>query len=218
MIEAVIFDMDGLLIDSEPLWRQAEITAFGKVGLHLAPQECMQTLGLRIDEAVAFWYQKHPWKGATPGEVEQDIAREFMLLLKQAGPMEGVGQTMEFFRQKGLPLGLASSSTLDVIEAVIEKLGIASYFKVVCSAEHEEFGKPHPAVFITTARKLGASPVATLAFEDSFNGLLSAKAARMKTVAVPEAAHYHQTRFDIADVKLRSLAGFTPEVFEQLNN
>jgi mannitol-1-/sugar-/sorbitol-6-/2-deoxyglucose-6-phosphatase len=218
MIKAVIFDMDGLLIDSEPHWRNAEIVIFGRLGLTLTEDQCMQTMGMRIDEVVKYWYERHPWSNCTLLDVETEIVQAVEdLVLTEGTAMEGVAQTLDFFRQQRLRVALASSSKLRLIHSVLNKLNIRQHFEVIHSAEFEEYGKPHPAIFLSTARQLTVPPTQCLVFEDSFNGLISAKAARMKTVAVPEGEAFSQTRFDIADLKLRSLREFTAEHFKMLD-
>ena len=91
-------------------------------------------------------------------------------------------------------------------------------FRVVHSAEQEEYGKPHPAVFLTTAKHLRISPAHCLVIEDSFNGLIAAKAARMKTVVIPMAEQWNEARFDIADSKLKSLREFSEPEWNHLNS
>jgi sugar-phosphatase len=114
-------------------------------------------------------------------------------------------------------VALASSSAYRLIRAVTERLGLADSFDCVYSAEEEEYGKPHPGVYLTAARRLGVAPTQCLAVEDSFNGVLAAKAARMKCVAVPEPAQRRDPRFCIADVVLDSLAGVGVEVWRALD-
>jgi sugar-phosphatase len=99
----------------------------------------------------------------------------------------------------------------------MQHYGIYNYFHVVCSAEAEDFGKPHPAVFITAARHLGIDPTELLVIEDSFNGVIAAKAARMKCLAVPAPEHAAQPRFAAADLVLPSLTMFDDEVWELLS-
>ncbi len=219
-IAAVVFDMDGLLIDSEPIWRSAEIRSFGKVGLHLTPEICKQTMGLRIDEVVEHWYAKHPWEGegASKEEVYQDILEEFIKDLADAEAMLGVKEVLEFFKNKSLPIGLASSSPMILIENIVKKLGIKEYFSVLRSAEDEPLGKPHPAVYIKAAQDLGVAPGQCIAFEDSFTGMISALAARMKTIVVPEEENYDLPKFSAAHVKLKSLLEFNDSIFEKLSS
>jgi len=218
MIKAVIFDMDGVLLDSEPVWREAEIEAFAQVGLHLEAETLKTTLGLRIDEAVAFWYRKHPWTGTSVEAVTENIGKIFKQKLAHVPPMPGIPQLIGFFRDKGLPIGLASSSPPDIIEAVVEQLDLTPYFTAMQSGEDEAYGKPHPAVFLTTAQKLGVPPTQCLVFEDSFNGLLAAKAARTKTVVVPDPAARSDPRWAIADFQLDDFHAFTPKIWSQLNS
>ncbi|MBX2844469.1 MAG: hexitol phosphatase HxpB [Flammeovirgaceae bacterium] len=219
MIKGVIFDMDGLLVDSEPFWREAEIVAFAEVGLNLTHELCMQTIGLRIDEVVVKWHKEHPWDNKSLKEVEDDIHDNFIQLVeKDAKPKEGVQYILEFFKAKNFKIGLASSSHLRIINAMLKALDITNYFEVIHSAEKEEYGKPHPAVYINAAKQLGVLPVETMAFEDSFTGLVSAMAARMKTVSIPEKEFSHLAKFDVADIRLNSLLEFKEEQFDFLMN
>jgi sugar-phosphatase len=103
---------------------------------------------------------------------------------------------------------------MSLIEAVVDKLQIRKYFEVLWSAEFEPFGKPHPGIFITTAKKLQVNPIDCLVFEDSINGVIAAKAARMRCIAIPEEATFNDVRFAIADEKLVSLTAYN---FRKLN-
>jgi HAD superfamily hydrolase (TIGR01509 family) len=218
MIEAVIFDMDGLLVDSEPLWREAEKIVFSSVGINLTESDFEQFMGFKINEVVDFWYKKSPWKTKTRDRVENEILDELDFLIDtRAQPKKGLEHILELFRGKAIPLALASSSPAAIIDAVLKKLSIAQVFRIIHSAEKERFGKPHPAVFLSTARMLNVPAASCLVFEDSFNGLIAAKAARTKTVSIPEPSDFQQTRFDIADLKLRSLADFTEAHWSTLN-
>jgi len=208
-IEAVIFDMDGVLIDSEPLWKIAEVQAFAKVGLNLTYTDCEETVGLRIDQVVALWYEKVKWTNRTVKEVEDDIVDILIREIKEQGAaLNGVEEALKQVKSSGLKIGLATSSYQRIINAVVDKLGIAHYFDVMHSAEYEVLGKPHPAVFLTCAQKLGVDPTNCLVIEDSFNGIIAAKAARMKVIAIPEKSHQNDARLVIADMKLESLTAF----------
>ena len=100
---------------------------------------------------------------------------------------------------------LASSSSYRIIDAVVDKFGLRNRFELIYSAQEEPFGKPHPGVYISAAQKLGVTPESCLAIEDSINGVVSAKAAKMKCIAVPEPAARNDRRYGIADVVLDSL-------------
>ena len=122
--------------------------------------------------------------------------------------MPGVHETLEALAAAGYPLAIASSSSSEIIAAVLETLDIGGYFRVTQSAEHEPFGKPHPGVYIEAARRLGIEPWRCLAFEDSPNGVIAAKAARMTCIAVPDRALAADRRFGAADLVLSSLTEF----------
>ncbi len=215
MIKAVILDMDGLLIDSEPIWEEAEMEVFNKIGVPLTKEMTKQTMGLRVDEVVQYWFSRFPWETPTQQEVQADIVAKVIELVKLKGvPRKGVKELTQFFASKNLPIAIASSSQTEIINAVMEKLGIRDSLKVICSAEHEPYGKPHPGVYITTAAKLEVQPEECLAFEDSPNGVLSAKAAKMKCVAVPDEKMIEDKRFYIADLIISSLDEFGEEQYK----
>jgi len=205
-LQACIFDMDGVLLDSEPFWRQAEKEVFATVGLHLTEQDCMETMGVRIDEVVALRHSQKPWSSPScPDVAEQIVERVAELIQTRGRPLEGVHEALEFLQGKGLPLALASSSSSRLIRATLDALDLTSAFPIWHSAEHEELGKPHPAVFLATARKLGVAPTSCLAIEDSLNGVVAAFAARMPVLAVPEPAVAQDPRFALAEAVLGSL-------------
>jgi HAD superfamily hydrolase (TIGR01509 family) len=214
MFEAAIFDMDGLLIDSEPLWHRAEILVFGSVGLQLTPAQCRETNGVRIDEVVRIRHRQFPWTSKSLRQVETEIVEEVQRLAVSEGQaLPGVYEVLEEFAALGVPLAVASSSPLPMIRAVVERLRITHYFRLLCSAADEEHGKPHPAVYLNTARQLGVLPARCVAFEDSIPGVQSAHAAGMAVIAVPDAHHFERKEFSIATSKLRSLAEFSPAAF-----
>lgn len=215
MIEAVIFDMDGLLIDSEPIWQEAEVEVFNKVGVPLTVEMTPQTMGLRTDEVVSYWHKRHPWETPSQQEVSQQIDERVIELIREKGvAKDGVAEAVAVCEAAGLPIAVASSSPMLLITTVLEKLGIQEQIKAVHSAHDEEYGKPHPAVYIRTAETLGVEPVHCLALEDSANGVLSAKAAKMKCIAIPEPESRNDKRFGIADIVLHSLLDFTPEMLK----
>jgi len=218
MVDSVIFDLDGVIIDSEPFWRRAYIITFAKVGIELTEDMCRQTTGLGSNESVEYWYQYKPWKNRSLDDVKEEIFIHVMEQIEEKGSLNsGVVKLLDLFENKGIKIGLASSSPLKIIELVVSRFDISKRFKVLCSADQVNYGKPHPAVYLAALNEIGSKCVNSIAFEDSFNGLLSAKSARMKAVAILEPYYYQQTRFDFADLKLRSLDEFTLADLETLS-
>ncbi len=217
MIAAVIFDMDGLLIDSEPLWEAAEMVIFPELGVPLTPLLKKETTGLRTEEIVDHWRSRYPWAEPPVSVVAERLIGRLSDLVRSRGvAREGAYRALEVCSRAGLPMAIASSSPLALIECVVDKLNMRQYFAVLQSAEHETYGKPHPGVFISTAQRLGVRPDQCLAFEDSPNGVLSAKAAKMKCVAVPDEALRSHANFLIADRVLDSLAEFDAVMLSEL--
>ncbi len=198
--DAVIFDMDGVLIDSEPLWKIAMEDVFKSVGCNLTRKDFQKTVGLRIDEVIRYWYCYSPWENATTDDVERRIIERMVELLTQNGkPLLGVIPTLEFLKFKGLKIGLATSSYTILVNTVLDVLQIRHYFDFTHSAENEDYGKPHPAVYLTVARFLGVDSTKCLVIEDSLNGIISGKAARMKVVCIPEKTHSPEPKLIVAD-------------------
>lgn len=218
-MQAVIFDLDGLLIDSEPLWQQAEMELFTEVGIQLTPELCRLTTGLRVDEVVRHWFSRHPWRGMSQEDlVDRLLTRVEALILERGRPLPGALQAPAVVRERGLRVALASSSPLRIIRAALRKLQLTDAFEVVVSAESLAWGKPHPGVYLETAEALGILPTACVAVEDSLNGLIAAKAARMRAIAVPEPPHRQDPRLALADVTLVSLVELGPALDRLLND
>ena len=212
-MEAVIFDMDGLLVDSEPFWRQAEINCFKTVGVELTEEKCKLTMGMRIDEVVSFWYDKQPWKGKDQSTLTEEIVDEMVRLMEQEGvAMEGVFEIIQLCKKLNLKMALASSSKMRLIDTVVRRLELKEYLEVIRSAETERYGKPHPGVFLTAAEELKVAPEKCIVLEDSFHGVVAGVAAKMKVIAVPDAEDFEQEKFVIADYKVRSLKEITVEM------
>ena len=122
--------------------------------------------------------------------------------------MPGVTHIIRFFYERNFKIGVASSSPLGMIELVTEMCGIKNFVQAMSSAEYLPYGKPHPQVYLDCAASLDADPLSCLCFEDSFPGLIAAKAARMKCVVVPHFSQQKDERWAAADLKLSSLQNF----------
>jgi sugar-phosphatase len=218
MIDTAIFDMDGLLVDSEPLWVESMQEVFQTVDVVMSPELAVQTTGLRTVEVVHYWHQHFQWQGKSKEQVAEEIIDSISYKVIQSGyVMEGVQEVLDFFKAQGCKLGLASSSPLRFIQKVLQHFELSSYFDVVQSAEFEPYGKPHPAVYLSCAKSLNAHPLSCVAFEDSINGMVAAKAARMKVVVVPEKHNLTNPKYALADMQLSSLTHFTKEMLLQLS-
>jgi sugar-phosphatase len=218
MLDTVIFDMDGLLVDSEGLWAQAMKEVFETVDVTITPELAMRTTGLRTMEVVSYWHEYFQWKIKSREQVAHEIIEGATeLILKEGRVMEGVEYILEYCIQKNMKMGVASSSPHRMIEAVLKHFQLHSYFPVISSAEFESYGKPHPAVYLSCIEKLQSQPLMSLAFEDSVNGMIAAKAARMKTVVVPEPHNRENPKYILADLQLTSLAEFNDQYFTILS-
>lgn len=174
----------------------------------------MQTMGIRIAEIVHMYHARYGWEGPTPVEVTEAIEAHVVQHVRTEGEAKpGVYASVEAVRAAGLPIAIASSSSERLIAAVVERLNLGTYVQVACSGDNEPEGKPHPGVYLTTARRLDVVPHRCLALEDSPNGVLSATAAGMACVAVPDPHLRADPRFRRADVILDTLIDF-PTWFE----
>jgi len=212
-VQAAIFDMDGLLINSEPLWLQAELDIFTQLGVDLSQRHLLpDTLGLRIDQVVRMWYQALPWQGATEQQVTEMIIARALQLVEETRPLlPGVHQALQLCQAQGLKIGMASASPLHMLDRVIELFDLQPYFQVRVSAEKMPYSKPHPEVYLQAAAQLDVNPLNCVTLEDSFNGMIATKAARMRSIVIPAAEFKDDARWALADVKLPSLLQLTSE-------
>lgn len=219
MIQAAIFDMDGILIDSEPLWQQAEREIFSSVGVQVSSELAELTASMTTQEVTEFWYRHFPWSAKSLEQVENEVVdRVGELIIEKGQPMDGVYEILSLLHHRNIKIGLSTNSPYRLIPVVLQTLGIAYYFQCLSSSENEVQGKPHPAVYLTTSKKLNVEPFNCIAFEDSLSGLLSAQKANIKTVAVPSITEYSNAKYEIAQLKLSQLSDFTLAHLEQLGN
>ncbi len=217
MQQAVIFDMDGVIIDSEPLWQAAEKTVFQTIGLHLTTAMCYETMGLRTDRVIRYWYDRHPWRGKSIDQVGQELLTEVEGLMRSQGEaMPGLYEILTVIRGSELRCAIASSSPRQLIETVVERLALGEFFEAIYSGYEVPHGKPDPAVYLAAATGLGILPKHCVAIEDSGAGVQAAKAAGMKVIAIPAAHEYSEAKFDIADLQLKSLTNLDLGVIQGL--
>jgi HAD superfamily hydrolase (TIGR01509 family) len=175
-------------------------SVFSSVGCNLTKKDFEKTVGLRIDEVVNYWFLVNPWPTVSNEEVAHRIIHKMVDLLSADGkPLRGVVESLNFFKNRGLKIGLATSSYEILIDCVLKTLAIEDFFQVTRSAELETHGKPHPAVYLSTAKLLGVEPQNCLVIEDSLNGVISGKAAKMKVICIPEKTHFPNEKLILAD-------------------
>lgn len=196
--------MDGVIIDSEPIWRNAQIQVLANQNISITAQDCIKyTMGKRIDDVALTWCELFDLS-VDPKVIENEIISSVVTLIGLEGePKEGLYELLDFLVANNFKIGLGTSSSVPIIDAVFDKLKIRQYFKVVCSADTEEYGKPHPAVYLTVAKKLESKPQDCIVLEDSVTGMIAAKSAVMKTIVIPE--NKNDPRFSLADVIFDSM-------------
>jgi HAD superfamily hydrolase (TIGR01509 family) len=208
-IEAVVFDMDGVLVDSEPLHVEAARRLLAAYGVAYTDEENAEFVGFTDLEIFALLKARY---GLAPTieELAQRFAQGLIALLAhQAVPMPGIPGVLVALRRAGYRLALASSSTLEIIVTTLRTLRITEHFPIVVSSVEVGRGKPAPDVFLAAASRLGLPPSRCLVVEDSRNGVRAAKRAGMSCVAVPCAATRHHD-FAEADLVLDSLEALVP--------
>ena len=217
MINTVLFDMDGLLLDTEPLWGESMLRVAEKHRIPIGRDRFKETTGLRIYEVTDYWAVKYPWEGSTAVEVADEILDDIIATSKEkASVLRGVKKALALLKEHKYKIGLASSSPQRMIEELVSHFEIRHYFDAITSADAAELGKPHPAVFLDCAAELGSTPLQCAVLEDSVNGMIAGKAARMKVIVVPDALHFDDPRFALADAKLGSMEDFDLDVLKRL--
>jgi HAD superfamily hydrolase (TIGR01509 family) len=217
MITTVLFDMDGLLLDTEPLWGESMLRVAAKHKIPITAGRFKDTTGLRIYEVLDHWAIHFPWVGNSPREVADEILEDIIATSKtHASVLKGVEDALKLLRKHNYKIGLASSSPKHMIDELVAHFGLKHYFDQITSADIVELGKPHPAVFLHCAASLGSAFNECLVLEDSVNGMIAGKAARMKVIAVPDELHFDDPRFSLADAKLKSMEDFDLEVVNRV--
>ncbi len=218
-LTTVIFDIDGLLIDSEPLWQEAATEVFNHYGVKLTDAMYTSTTGLRTKEFVQWWFGYFNIDMVHAADAEKKIVSGVLKRIEEkANIMPGVPHIFEFFANKQFKIGLATSSPPELIDLVVRMTGIDPYLSATASAEYLPYGKPHPQVYLNCAEAMNSKPTECVCFEDSFNGLIAAKAARMKCVIIPHHSLNKDERWGAADLKLSSLQNFGALHFDRLNS
>ena len=200
----VIFDLDGVVVDSEPTHERANAEYLAGLGATLDPELAAAMLGRRVRDLTDAIAKQ---AGLPPEEVFAGREAVFWRLLEQAPlrPMPGLRSALARLTVAGLPLAVASSGTRGYVAHVLQRLGVAGAFAAVVSGEEVAEGKPDPGVYLLAAERLGADPATCVAVEDAPHGIAAARAAGMLVIAVPharsEALDLRQADVVVADLE-----------------
>ena len=214
MIEAVVFDLDGVLLDSEEIWDRARAELARERGGRWHDRAQRDMMGMSSTEWSRYMADVIGLP-EPPEEINREVVRRLTELYREELPaIAGAREAVERLAARW-PLGLASSSNRELIDLALELLGVEHLFTATVSSEEVARGKPAPDVYLEAARRLGVDPTTAAAVEDSHNGILSAKAAGMRVIAIPN-AHFppDEDALAEADVVLDSLAELTVDAVE----
>jgi len=180
---AYIFDMDGVIIDSEPIHFEVDIETMEHYGLSITHEQLERFVGMTNPEMWAILKQEYPLTDTVEEIIEVQLASKISKLrTSNLTPIDGIAQLLHELNRRNIPIGLASSSPRRFIMEVLSKFQIERYFQVVVSGEEVDKGKPAPDVYYEAARQLGVDPESCVVIEDSRNGIKAAKAAGMKCI------------------------------------
>ncbi len=214
-VDAVVFDLDGLLLDSEQLWDEAREELARERGGRWHPGAQRDMMGMSSPEWSRYMHDRIGLR-ESPEEINRLVVERMLALYDKKLPLlPGAVDAVERLGERW-PLGLASSSNRPLIDRVLELSGLARWFRVTVSSEEAARGKPAPDVYLEAARRLGVDPARAAAVEDSHNGIRAARAAGMAVIAIPN-AHFPpgEEALAEADLVLDSLAELTPEAVER---
>ncbi len=216
MIKAIIFDMDGVMIDSEPLWEKTERILLRRREIEYSPDYRDQIVGLNQNDSGRLLIKTFELSETIEEIITERVEILTAIYEKELETVEGLAPLLDSLIDQKLPLAVASSSPKRVINFVLDMFSLNDYFSVVVSGECTENGKPHPDIYLEAARLLGIEPQECLAIEDSINGVLAAKAAGMLCIAVPD-KRLTPDRFERADHICQSLSQISLDLIKDFN-
>jgi HAD superfamily hydrolase (TIGR01509 family) len=214
VIEAVAFDLDGVLLDSEQVWDEAREQLAAERGGRWHPQAQRDMMGMSSPEWSRYMHETIGLP-EPPEEINREVVERLSAIYRRKLPaLPGAREAVERLAARW-PLGLASSSNRELIDLVLDLLGVAPRFTATVSSEEVPRGKPAPDVYLEAARRLGVDPRRAAAVEDSHNGILAAKAAGMSVLAIPN-SHFPPDDDSLAqaDAVLGSLEELSAEAVE----
>ena len=216
MIKAVIFDMDGVMVDSEYLWERAETILLSRRNIEYNDQYRDQIVGLNQNDSGKLLIETFSLNESIEEVISERIDILFELYDSQLKLNTGLINLLEKLKINNFLLAVASSSPKKVVRYVVDKFKLSNYFHAIISGDNAAEGKPHPEIYLKTAQELSTAPKSCVAIEDSINGLISAKEAGMYCIAVPD-KRLSQNPFKKADLILCSLDEITISTIKSLN-
>jgi len=212
VIEAVVFDLDGILVDSEHVWDDVRQQLAEECGGRWHDEASRDMMGMSSPEWSRYMHDVIGLR-ETPEEINAEVVRRMETVYRESLPLiPGAAEAVERLAACW-PLGLASSSNRELIDFVLDVSGLGRWFVATVSSEEVPRGKPAPDVYLEAARRLDVSPERCAAVEDSENGILSAKAAGMRAIAIPNPRYPPaEDALAEADLVLESIADLSPEV------
>lgn len=207
--KAIIFDMDGLLVDSETVWGEVETELVESRGFSYTDEVRSQIIGLRIDEFMQILQAHYQMQESVESLIDELLDRMLKAIPDRVKPQPGAIDIVNYVHEQGIPCAIASSSPMSIINTTIATQGWDDVFVKRFSADDDERGKPAPDVYLRAAKELGVNPSEALALEDSRNGARAAVAAGLTCYAVPDMSH-------ITDISL--FDEITPHVFRSLSD
>lgn len=217
MIKAVIFDMDGVMVDSEYLWERAETILLSRRNIEYNAQYRDQIVGLNQNDSGKLLIETFSLNESIEKVISERIDILFELYDNQLKLNTGLINLLEKLKINNFLLAVASSSPKKVVRYVVDKFKLSNYFHAIISGDNAAEGKPHPEIYLKTAQELSTAPKSCVAIEDSINGLISAKEAGMYCIAVPD-KRLSQNLFKKADIILCSLDEITISTIKNINN
>ncbi|WP_343952311.1 HAD family phosphatase [Nonomuraea longicatena] len=210
-MDACVFDLDGVLVDSEPVWEEVRRAFVAEHGGHWQSDTQARLMGMSTGEWAEYLHELGV--SLSPERIADGVIQQMKARYHRGVPLMP-GAVAAVARLAGrVPLGLASSSPRALIDAVLAETGLGAHFTATVSTEEVAKGKPAPDGYLEAARKLGVAPERCVAVEDSSNGLRSAHAAGMRVVAIPHPAYPPASdALDLAWRTLPSLAALTPDI------
>lgn len=216
MIDAIVFDLDGVLVDSEPVWERVRRGLVAERGGHWAPDAQRRLMGMSTQEW-ARYLSEELGVGLPPGEVAALVVGRMVASYRERIPfLPGAVEAVRGLAARW-PLGLASSAPAVLIETVLEAAGLRSCFRVTMSTEQVPHGKPAPDIYLAVTAHLGVEPASCAAVEDSSNGLRSAAVAGLHVIAIPHPRYPPDPdALALASLVLPTLTELTPDAVAAL--